>query len=149
MGCSKPHNLYRTMKLLKYLLISVLVFGIALSSPARTQTPPVRWPRDLSAALCMNNWNEALTIMQYMLSSPSLQSAERSQLVSLSTQIRGYQRAGTLIDQSEACEMAISPSLRTRDSNTRAQRISNTQSASSEAAANRRRRSAEAGDYRF
>lgn len=51
------------MKLLKYLLISVLVFGIALTSPARSQTPPVRWPLDLSAALCMNNWDEALTIM--------------------------------------------------------------------------------------
>lgn len=136
------------MKLLKYLFISVLVFGITLISPARSQTPP-RLPVDLSAALCMNNWDQALTLVQQMLNASTLSPTERSQLATLSTQIREYQRAETLIDQSEACETAIFPGW--RSSHRYAQRSGDAPSAnaSSQVAENRRRRSIEEGDYRL
>jgi hypothetical protein len=97
------------MKLLQYILISVLMLGIALAAPARTQTTPIRLPFNLNVALCVNNWDQASSLVQQMLISPNLSSGDRSQLLALSTQIKSYQTAGVPIDQSDACAMAIAP----------------------------------------
>ncbi|HEY9623023.1 MAG TPA: hypothetical protein V6C78_21895 [Crinalium sp.] len=97
------------MKLLKYILISILVLGIALIAPAMTQPIPTHLPLNLSAALCINNWDRALALVQQMLNSPDVSSSDRTQLVALSAQIRHYQQYGGPVDQSDACASAISP----------------------------------------
>jgi len=98
------------MKLLKYIFISLLVLGVALIAPAKTETIPVRLPLNLNAALCVNNWDRALTLVQQMLNSPSLTAGDRTSLITLSTQIKTYQISGRAVDQSNACADAIAPS---------------------------------------
>lgn len=120
------------MKLLKYLLIAFLVLGIALIAPARTQTTPMRLPRALNAALCLNQWDKASTQVQQLLDSPTLSSGDRDQLVTLSTQIKSYQSTRASVDQGDACARALSPA----------------QGARNQTAVRRQNRSVEEGDYR-
>lgn len=120
------------MKMLKYLLIACLVLGVALIAPARTQTAPVRLPRALNAALCLNQWDQASTSVQQLLDAPTLSASDRSQLVALSNQIKNYQSTKASVDQGDACAKAIAP----------AQGVSN------RTAVRRQNRSVEEGDHR-
>lgn len=96
------------MERLKFVLISVLVLVFVLVTPARTQTTPqIQLPYNLNVALCVNDWDRALNIVQEMLSSSSIGADARSQLTSLSTQLEAYQARSLQVDQSDACEAAI------------------------------------------
>lgn len=120
------------MKLLRYLLIAFLVFGVALVGPARTQTAPLRLPRALNATLCLNQWDRASSLVQQLLDSPTLAAGDRSQLAVLSAQIKNYQTTKASVDQSDACARALLPAQGTRN----------------RTAVRRQNRSIEEGDHR-
>ena len=119
------------MKLLKYILISLLVLGVLLIAPARTQTASMRLPRDLNVAICLNNWDRASALVQQLLDSSTLSSDERVQLGVLSSQIADYRTNKTSVDQSDACATAIAPAKGARN----------------RTAIRRQNRSVEEGDY--
>jgi hypothetical protein len=96
------------MKLIRYVLLSVLVFVLAIATPARTQTVDVsQLPIRLNTALCVNDWNRASTMVQQLLSSDLTPVASKQQLIILQRQIEQYRSGNLSIDQSDACAAAV------------------------------------------
>lgn len=96
------------MKLIRYVLLSVLVFVLAIAAPARTQTVDVsQLPVRLNTALCVNDWNRASTMVQQLLSSDLTPAASKQQLIILQRQIEQYRSGNLRVDQSDACAAAV------------------------------------------
>jgi hypothetical protein len=103
------------MKLINFALIFVLVLLLALSAPARTQTTDstsspltdiVQLPAGLNIAMCVNDWDKALNIVQKLLGD-TITAESRQQLVTLRSKLEDYRARGVKIDQSNECAAAI------------------------------------------
>ena len=95
------------MKLINFALIFVLVLLLALSAPARTQTTDiVQFPAELNIAMCVNDWDKALNIVQKLLGDTTT-AESRQQLVTLRSKLEDYRARGVQIDQSNECAAAI------------------------------------------
>lgn len=98
------------MKIINFALIFVLVLLLALSAPGRTQTTaPVLLPPSLNTAMCVNDWEKALSILQTLLGSDTTTVESRQQLVALRSKIQEYRARRVQIDQSDACAAALIP----------------------------------------
>ena len=98
------------MKFLKLALIAALGLMFALATPARTQTVPFQdLPVTLNTALCVNNWDRAVTIVQQMLGSPTTSAQLRQHLTALQPRLKDYRARGIRLDQRDACAAAIAP----------------------------------------
>ena len=96
------------MKLIRYVLLSALMLVLVIASPARTQTVDVsQLPTRLNTALCMNDWNQASTMVEQLLSSSLTPAASKQQLIILQRQIEKYRAGGVRVDQSDACAAAV------------------------------------------
>lgn len=101
------------MKLINFALIFVFVLLLALSTPAKTQTTDtVLLPPALNIAMCVNDWDKSLDILQTLLGSDTISADYRQQLVALRSKLEDYQARKVQIDQSEACAAVITPAGR-------------------------------------
>lgn len=96
------------MKLTNFALIFALVLLLVVATPARTQTINIaQLPTELNIALCMNNWDKALNLLQPLISSDTISAQSHQQLVALRSKIEDYRAKRAQVDQSDACAAAI------------------------------------------
>ena len=98
------------MRLVHFVLTFMLGLLLVLATPILTPaTQTAGLPVGLNTALCMNDWDKALNILQQMINTKTTTAATQQQLVALRSTVEDYRARNVRIDQSEACAAAILP----------------------------------------
>jgi hypothetical protein len=87
--------------------IAALSTFLALPSSAATPSPESLF-NDLQLAICLNNWDSAVSLAGSLIASPDLTPAYRENLVDLRNQLQTYQQRNSVIVPPPGCNALVS-----------------------------------------